>query len=371
MSLYIGLMSGTSVDGIDGVLADFPDNQPPRIIATKELPYTTSEKQQINALCQPGSNELYKSAMVGNLYATKATALIKDLLLATNKHPFDIVAIGSHGQTVRHHPEHGFTIQIGNHALLAALTGIDVISDFRSMDVALGGQGAPLVPAFHKEICQASNANRFIVNIGGIANVTALIPNNPIIGFDTGPGNTLLDLLSRQKLNKPCDINGEFASTGRISQGILNLYLNHPYFSKKPPKSTGRELFNSTFIDTCQAFHTIKLEDRFATLTELTAKSIINGIDLLGVKGEIYVCGGGVHNEFLMNRIRENAFNSGHLKVSSIEALGVEPDFLEAFAFAWLAYKHINHQPLDLRQVTGANRSEILGCHYPNPYRTN
>jgi anhydro-N-acetylmuramic acid kinase len=369
MSLFIGLMSGTSVDGIDCVLIDFTQNQPSRVIATKTQPWTNDEKAKINALCSPGNNELHLAGEVGVMYAVKASKIIKDLLSSLNKHPFEIEAIASHGQTVRHEPENGFSIQLGNHALLAALTGIDVICDFRAMDIALVGQGAPLVPAFHKEICQLPDRCRYIVNIGGIANVTALIPGKPVIGFDTGPGNTLIDFMAQNLLNRQCDLNGEIAKSGKINEKVLDFYLNTPYFKELPPKSTGRELFNTSFIDKCQIIHTLSVADKLATITELTAKSIIQGINLIGFKGEILVCGGGVHNEYLMERIRANASDAGYPLVASIGVIGIDPDFLEAFAFAWLGYKFKAKEKIELSSITGARISGILGCLYPSPHK--
>ncbi len=371
MALYIGLMSGTSVDSIDAALVDFTPEHAPQLIAVANGEWSDAEKALINQLCAPDANELHNAGIVGTVYAKKCAELVKKLLHATHVQPAEIEAIGSHGQTVRHEPQLGFSVQLGNHALLAALTGIDVVCDFRAMDLACGGQGAPLVPAFHKEICAAPFKTRYIVNIGGIANVTALIPNKPIIGFDTGPGNTLLDLLARTTLDKSCDYNGELARQGQTNLNIVNLYLQDPYFAQMPPKSTGRELFNSTFIDRCQIFHTMELADRFATLTELTACSIVAGINILQAKGEIYICGGGVHNNFLMERINFHAMQAGHRLVAPITALGINPDYLEAFAFAWLAYKYKRQEALDLRAITGALIPSILGCCYPHPRDTN
>lgn len=367
MALYIGLMSGTSVDGIDAILVDFTKDAKPRIIATKVEPWTDDESNQINKLCIKGDNEIHRAGIVGNMYALKCASLVKDILTGTGLKAADITAIASHGQTIRHEPNNGFSVQIGNHARLAALTGINVVCDFRSMDLACGGQGAPLVPAFHSEICAVPDRNRFIVNIGGIANVTALIPGKPIIGFDTGPGNTLLDLLARSTINKKCDVNGTISSSGNINQGMVNIFLNDPYFEQKPPKSTGRELFNGAFLNKCQTMNLISVADRFATIAEVTALSIVNGINSLGAKGEIFICGGGVHNNHLMHRIEYHAKKSGHSLVAPISALGIDPDFLEAFAFAWLGYKFMNHECLDLHCITGAKIPSILGCFYPHP----
>ncbi len=367
MGLFIGLMSGTSIDGIDAVLVDFKDNGTSQIIATCGVNWTPQEKDMFNSLCQPGSNEIHRAGLAGNIYAEKAGELINNLLKISPFSAEDIEAIGSHGQTIRHEPDEGFTVQIGNHAKLAALTNIDVVCDFRSMDIACGGEGAPLVPAFHKEICAIPNRTRFIVNIGGIANVTALIPNKHVFGFDTGPGNTLMDNVAQRFLNQPCDKGGEVASKGDIKHDIVNYYLQDPYFSKQPPKSTGRELFNKDFLNRCQRFNLLSVEDKLATATELTAVSIINGINSLGPRGEIYICGGGLHNNFLMSRLEHYANLSNHTCLKSIESIGVDPDYLEAYAFAWLAYKFKRHSPIDMSWVTGAKRPSILGCLYPHP----
>ncbi len=358
-------MSGTSIDGIDAVLADFSNNEPPRLIATAERKWSDADKNLFNSLCSSGDNEIHRAGIAGNRYAEAAAEVVTTLLKNSNYTSSDIVAIASHGQTIRHEPENGFSVQIGNHALLAAKTGIDVICDFRSADLALGGQGAPLVPAFHKEILGSKEQSRFIVNIGGIANVTALIPNKPVIGFDTGPGNTLIDLLARTLLGKPNDPDGVTATRGKINDGILGLFLSENYFRLPPPKSTGRELFNSSFLNRCPFLHTLPVEDRFATITELTAITIINGINALGVRGEIYVCGGGSHNKYLIKRIEELAKQTGHSKVGTIDSLGVDPDFLEAFAFAWMGAKFVNREPLNMTGVTGASKPAILGCLYP------
>lgn len=366
MALYIGLMSGTSADGIDAVMVDFNKNTKAQILATACYPWSNEDRATINSLCSPGPDEVHRVGMFGNRYAIAASEIVKQLLHCTGKKPENIMAIASHGQTIRHEPKNGFSVQIGNHAMLAAMTGIDVICDFRSMDIACKGQGAPLVPAFHNEICSAPGHNRFIVNIGGIANVTALIPGTKVVGFDTGPGNTLLDLMARNFLNKSHDDEGKLAAAGKVSQSLLNFYFNEPYFSQKPPKSTGRELFNNDFINRCQVLFSLKMEDRFATMTELTAISIIQGINSLGYKGEIFVCGGGIHNKFLMERITHYALQSGHDFVAPINVLGIDPDYLEALAFAWLGYKFTLREPIDMTAITGAQRPTVMGCLYPH-----
>lgn len=367
MSLFIGLMSGTSIDGIDAVLADFDQANGPKIIATCEMPWTREEHRTLNALCTPGADEIHRSGLAANLYADKAATLVNKMLAASPYKAYEIEAIASHGQTIRHEPNNGFSVQISNHARLAALTGIDVICDFRSMDLACGGQGAPLVPAFHSEICSHPTQTRYIVNIGGIANVTALIPGHHVFGFDTGPGNTLMDFLAERLLNQSCDANGDTAARGEIKESIVNFYLEEPYFKLQPPKSTGRELFNQGFLNRCQRFTFLSPEDKLATITELTAISIIRGIKSIGIPGDIYVCGGGLHNSYLMSRLKHHAELCSLGQVRSIAALGIDPDFLEALAFAWLGYKFKRHEALDMSWVTGAKRKAVLGCLYPHP----
>lgn len=367
MSLFIGLMSGTSMDGIDAVLADFTPNSSPKIIATCEQPWTREERKIFNALCSPSDDEIHKAGMAANIYADKAALIVNKMLLASPYKPYEIEAIASHGQTIRHEPNNGFSVQIGNHARLAQQTDIDVICDFRAMDLACGGEGAPLVPAFHSEICADPFKPRYIVNIGGIANVTALIPGRPVFGFDTGPGNTLIDFLAERFLNQTCDNNGDTAAQGQIKENIVDFYLEDPYFKLPPPKSTGRELFNQMFLNRCQRFAFLPTEDKLATITEVTAISIINGIKSIGVPGDIYICGGGLHNSYLMSRLKHYASQAQLGPVQSIGALGIDPDFLEALAFAWLGYKFKRHEALDMSWVTGAKRPAILGCIYPHP----
>ena len=367
MALYIGLMSGTSADAIDVALVDFQKGGRIRLVAALEKKWSEEDRKAINALCTPGENEIHRAGMFGCRYAQAAAEGIRELLIRQKLTPEDITAIASHGQTVRHEPENGFSVQLDNHALLAALTGIDVTCDFRSMDLALGGQGAPLVPAFHQEICASPDTPRYIVNIGGISNVSVLIPGRNVSGFDTGPGNTMIDLLARKYLNQPSDFSGEHASSGTVSAEALEELLDEPYFKAEPPKSTGRELFNGDYLNRSSILQNLCPDDMLATVTELTAVTIVQGIDLFGEKGEIYVCGGGCHNSHLMERIAFHAGRSGHLKVAGIREIGVDPDYLEAMAFAWLGYKFINREKIDMTGITGSSEPEIMGALYPAP----
>ena len=367
MALFIGLMSGTSADGIDVVLVDFTKNKPFQIIATYMEPWTKADQDLINNLCSAKTTDLRNIGLLGNTYAQTAARAINKLLKAVNIGAERVTAIASRGKTIRHEPHLGYSMQIANNALLATLTKIDVVADFRSMDIALGGQGAPVVPIFHNEILRSPNSNRFIVNIGGISNVSALIPNHDVIGFDTGPGNTMLDLMARNLLGQPHDTNGDVARKGKIHYEVIDVFLKEPYFELKPPKSTGRELFNGDFLNRCQFFQTFSIEDKFATITELTALTIIDGINALQYRGEIFLCGGGIHNTFLVERIKEHAITKGHRYVGLINELGVDPDYIEALAFAWLGYKFVNAEKIDMKNVTGASKPAIYGCLYPHP----
>ena len=274
--ICIGIMSGTSLDGADAVACAFEDDKI-QFLGHSNLAFDASLKKDLEDLLKPGENEIERMGSVGirlaHVYAEVTQKLLKTLQLTPN----DIDAIGVHGQTIRHCPQEHFTVQLNNPALVAELTGIDVIADFRSRDMAAGGEGAPLVPAFHQAVF-AGEAPRAIVNIGGIANVTALIPGHHVFGFDTGPGNTLMDFLAERLLNQRCDANGDTAARGEIKESIVNFYLEEPYFKLQPPKSTGRELFNQGFLNRCQRFTFLSPEDKLATITELTAISIIRGI---------------------------------------------------------------------------------------------
>lgn len=354
--LYIGLMSGTSADGIDAALVDF--SQPhPQLIATHYNPYPRELRQLILELCHPGTNEINRlgelDIALGKAFAHTANTLLENQKISSTQ----IKAIGSHGQTIRHHPHLKFTLQIGDPNVIAAETGITTIADFRRRDLAHGGQGAPLVPAFHQEIF-ASKESRAIVNIGGIANITVL--TDSVLGFDTGPGNNLLDAWAETHLQKTYDENGTWAAQGKVNIELLNQLLADPYFKLAPPKSTGREYFNLNWL---KKFLTpsISAVDVQATLAELTAINITDAVKKHLNTGEIFICGGGAHNAFLLSRIKELA---KPLTAHSTSQLGIDPDWVEAIAFAWLAKQTLNKKPGNLTAVTGAKKPAILGGIY-------
>lgn len=365
--LYIGLMSGTSADGIDAALVDF-DNALPHILATHYTPHPERLRHKIDALCQPGEDEIKRLGeldfILGKAFAHTVNSLLKDQGISSNH----IKAIGSHGQTIRHHPyaPYPFSLQIGDPNIIAAETGITTIADFRRKDIATGGQGAPLVPAFHQEIWHTQIQHRAVVNIGGIANVTLLMaqPSQPIIGFDIGPGNTLMDAWIQLHLHKTQDDNGTWASQGIVQPKLLEKLQADPYFQLPPPKSTGREYFNLTWLQTQlydmgSAFLPVDVQ---ATLAELTATSILTAIRSYFSDGEILICGGGVHNTFLMTRLYEQA--QPHFSVASTKKYGIDPDWVEAMAFAWLAKQTLQRKPSNLPFVTGAAKPSILGGIY-------
>lgn len=362
--LYIGLMSGTSADGIDAALVDFTDNKP-TLIATHYTPYHPALREKILALCNPGANEIERLGELDILLANEFASATNQLLKQQSLTPSSIKAIGSHGQTIRHMP-HGnyrFTLQIGDPNTIAAKTGINTIADFRRKDMAMGGQGAPLVPAFHQHVFASDKNNRVIVNIGGIANITILSANNKnVSGYDTGPGNVLMDAWINQHHQQTHDVDGKWAATGQVSQILLTTLLSDPYFKQPAPKSTGREYFNLAWLEKKLTNITISPVDTQTTLTELTAQSIINSIRSHMTSGEIFICGGGARNQFLMTRLQQIA--APHFKVTTTETHGIHPDWVEAMAFAWLARQTMLHQTGNITSVTGAKAATILGGVY-------
>ena len=363
---YIGLMSGTSVDGIDAALVSIPPAGGFTLLATHQHPLPDTVRAAIQALILPGADEIDREGELdmelGQLFAEAATTLLKKSDIQASH----IRAIGSHGQTIRHRPQtvHAFTRQIGNPSVIAELTGITTVADFRARDMAAGGQGAPLVPAFHAALFRKSGTNRAIVNIGGIANITWLAGDAraDVIGFDAGPGNTLLDLWTRQQLGRSYDKDGTWASGGKVLPELLARLLRDDYFSQRPPKSTGREHFHLEWV----ARHLAGSEapqDVQATLAELSARSMADALrDLLpGAPQEVYVCGGGAHNHDLLARL-QNAL--GKAPLATTTALGLDPDWVEAAAFAWLAHQTLAGHPGNLPSVTGARRPVVLGGIY-------
>ena len=357
--LYIGLMSGTSLDGVDAALVDLRSR--PVLIGTAFVPYPKALKTALLALQAPSRDELHRASLVGirlsGLYATAVGRLLRKCRVE----PRFVRAIGCHGQTVRHRPESGYTLQLGSPAVLAERLGIPVVADFRSADVAAGGQGAPLVPAFHAAVFRSARVHRVIVNLGGIANLTDLPRRGPVRGFDTGPGNVLLDAWIGRKLGKDFDRGGRFAARGHVLQPLLSDLLADPYFRRSPPKSTGRDHFNLDWLR-LSGVTRHKAEDVQATLAELTARSIGRAIARFcsGVR-EVYLCGGGARNTDLVGRI---ARTLPGVPVASTLPLGIHPDWVEAMAFAWLAQRRVKGEAGNLPEVTGARNTRVLGAIY-------
>jgi anhydro-N-acetylmuramic acid kinase len=358
---YIGLMSGTSLDGVDAVLADFADDRF-NVLAHADHPFEARLRAELFALSAPGGgDELRRAALVSNQLAHTYAAAIRNLLGGHAVDPSTVRAIGCHGQTVRHQPADGYTLQLVNGALLAELTGINVVCDFRSRDVAAGGQGAPLVPAFHRAAFASRTQHRVIVNIGGIANLTSLPPSGAVTGFDCGPGNLLLDTWAQHHLGKPFDDQGRWADSGRVSADLLARMLDHEYFRRAPPKSTGRETFNREWLVGLPGVNE-KPADVQATLLALTVQGITGAIARYCAGAEeIYICGGGARNCALMEQL---ARELAPLTVAVTDELGVTAQLVEALAFAWLARQNLSGLPGNLPAVTGANSTCVLGALY-------
>ncbi len=367
--IYLGLMSGTSLDGVDGVLADFSANKL-RVLAHSSAPFALALSQELLALNSSDKDELHRSALAANALVRVYAQVVADLLMKTGLNRTAVAAIGTHGQTVRHRPQSfdgtGYTIQLDNPALLAELTGIDVVADFRSRDVAAGGQGAPLVPAFHQFVFGRAGEKVLMLNVGGIANLTVLGPRlaEDVIGFDCGPGNVMLDAWCQRHLGQAFDADGAWAASGRIDTDFLTVLLEEPYFSLPIPKSTGRDLFNPDWL-TRQLERVAPLApvDVQATLTELSASVCAASVEQYGTDSkELIVCGGGAYNSHLMVRLQQH-LPSFHVKSS--QAIGLAPLQVEAAAFAWLARKAILRETASLKTVTGAQGARILGAIYP------
>lgn len=365
--LYIGLMSGTSVDSIDAALVAIDDNRFD-LVATYNHPVSPGVREQILALCRPGVNEIERLGELDRQIGLAFAEAALNLLTEAGVPPGQIRAIGSHGQTVRHRPpsaerdrRRSFTLQIGDPHTIALRTGITTVADFRRRDIAAGGQGAPLVPLFHQQVF-AGDTGRAVINIGGMANVTGLF-DGKIIGFDTGPGNALLDEWVSRHRGSPYDRDGAWAATGQVDDTLLGVMLADPYFAAAPPKSTGREQFNLDWLVDKLASTEPPPADVQATLTELTARTIVDAIEQLPEPvNELYVCGGGAFNWQLMQRL---AALAAPRPVVSTASLGVDPQWVEAMAFAWLASLTISHRAIDTGAVTGATRAVVLGAIHP------
>ena len=374
---FIGLMSGTSLDGVDGVLVDFSE-QKPRVTHVNSAQLAPELRAELLALNTPGADELHRAALAANALVRTYAQVVKALLQVSGLRAAQVKAIGAHGQTLRHRPQMfdgtGYTIQLNNPALLAELTGIDVVADFRSRDVAAGGQGAPLAPFFHRAwfaptspVSHAQSQTVGVLNIGGISNLTVLSPDETL-GFDCGPGNALMDMWCQQHTGAAFDAGGAWAASGQVNPALLANMLTEPYFALPPPKSTGRDLFNRAWLDQhLAAFATEKPPNIQATLLELTASPIkycassYENSSKLKLQ-EVIVCGGGAYNSALMQRLQ---VLMPHSKVISSADRGLPPLEVEATAFAWLARQTVLRNALPLSSVTGARGARVLGCIYP------
>ncbi len=361
-------MSGTSLDGIDAALVAFPGGKP-ELRATHYRPYHSGLKETLLGLHQPSHNELHQAQLVGNELAREYAAATSGLLQSAGVAPEGVTAIGCHGQTIRHCPEQGYTLQIGNAALLAEMSGITTVSDFRSRDIAAGGHGAPLVPAFHDVILRHPATHRVIVNIGGISNLTNLPPHGVTSGFDCGPGNMLMDAWIAQHRGEAYDRNGAWAASGQVIPALLQAMINEAFFSAAPPKSSGRDLFNMAWLKQ-RLTGSEAPADVQATLLALTANSIADAIKRFCAGAEeIYLCGGGAHNGALVQLLRQLLPECG---TQLTDALGVGADWMEAIAFAWLARQAMHGKPANLPVVTGAKHPCILGAIYQSrPIKNN
>ncbi len=365
MPLFVGLMSGTSIDAIDAVLID-ADKEKFKVIATHSYVWPDSVRKTLLTLSleKQAESTLHEISLldriVGKEFANATLALLAQQQLS----PQDITAIGCSGQTIYHSPDStpSYTYQIGDPNTIAELTGITTVADFRRRDIAAGGQGAPLATAFHQAMIHSLQENRIVLNIGGIANITVLPADKhlPVIGFDTGPGNTLLDVWTQQIHHLPLDKNGQWAKTGQVNDKLLTALLTDAYFSRPTPKTTGRDYFNLSWLMFYLTKFNLPSEDVQATLAQLTIQSIVQAI-ISHIPKRLFVCGGGVHNPILMQGLKTNL--PGCI-VESTGILGIDPDWVEAACFAWLAKQRLAKQPSNLPSVTGAKRPASLGCIY-------
>ena len=369
-SLYIGLMSGTSLDGIDAVLAKIGPNGEASALDAVSSPFSPELRKALFELQSPGQNELHREKQAGNALALAYADAIDQLLKKVALQPSDITAIGAHGQTIRHQPHLGnmaYTHQTLNPALLAEKTGIDVIADFRSRDLAAGGHGAPLVPAFHAQQF-VEDKNLAILNIGGIANLTLLPKSGEVTGFDCGPGNMLMDAWIHEHQGNAFDENGQWALQGKVNEVLLTKMLSDSFFAKAPPKSTGRDDFHLQWLQEKIGSENYLCEDVQATLLHLTAHSALEALAQHAPQTQkLIICGGGARNNALMNllAIKAQHFFTQALEITTSESVGIDPQLVEGLAFAWLAWAHKEKRPANLPAVTGAKGPRILGACYP------
>ena len=372
-NLFIGLMSGTSLDGVDGVLADF-GSQPPRILAHASAPFPAALRQALLDLNSPGDNELHRAALAGNGLVRVYAQVVQSLLQESGVSTEAVRAIGAHGQTVRHRPGEfdgtGYTLQLNQPALLAELTGIQVAADFRSRDVAAGGQGAPLAPLFHRAWFGRPGQGEALLNLGGISNLTLLRADGGCTGFDCGPANVLMDGWIARHLGQPYDAGGAWAASGRVLSELLARLKAEPFFQRLPPKSTGRDLFHLAWLDAELVASGLRRIDETlaadvqATLAELTASTCADDLRRHGGSGSgrLVVCGGGALNDYLMSRL---AACLPGVQVMGSGDLGLPPLQVEAAAFAWMAWQAVVGQAQALQSITGAKGARVLGCIYP------
>lgn len=366
-ALYLGLISGTSADGVDVALVSFEQGLP-QLRAALTHPWPEALRERVLALAQDLTAFNLDSfgrldIAVGRHFADAARALLQ----TSGTAPSAVRALGSHGQTVRHRPggEAPFTLQIGDPTVIAETCGIDVVADFRRADVAAGGQGAPLLPAVHAMLLGQPGASRVVLNLGGIANITVLGPEGQVLGFDTGPANGLLDAWCLEQRGEPFDRDGAFAAAGKVDAPLLEALLADPYFTLPPPKSTGREHFHLAWLVRQPRVALLSPADVQATLLELTAHTVADAIEACAPTAtDVLVCGGGVHNSRLMARLAEWL---APRRVASTATHGIDPDYLEAAAFAWLARQRVLGLPGNLPAVTGARGPRVLGALYLAP----
>ena len=370
-SLYIGLMSGTSLDGIDAVLAKIEASGGTSLLDSVSIAFSPELRQALLDLQTPGPNEIHRENQAGNSLAAAYADAVKQLLSQTKLSPAEISAIGAHGQTIRHQADLAhhlaYTHQTLNPALLAELTGIDVIADFRSRDLAAGGHGAPLVPAFHAQQF-ATDKNISVLNLGGIANLTLLPKEGEVKGFDCGPGNMLMDAWIAEQQGHAFDENGTWASQGKVNQALLSRMMTDSFFAKAPPKSTGRDDFHLEWLHKQIGSDNINAEDVQATLLQLTVDSALQALERYATQTQtLTVCGGGARNTALLDLFKSRAEDlfKNSLEIVTSDALGIDPQLVEGLAFAWLAWAHKEKRPANLPAVTGAKGPRILGAYYP------
>jgi anhydro-N-acetylmuramic acid kinase len=362
-TLWLGLISGTSADGIDAALVRFEPQL--QVIAARTTRYPAALRERVLALARSRASIALDDygrldVEIGECFAAAAISMLHDAGIA----PASVAAIGSHGQTICHRPlgPHPFTLQIGDPSVIAERTGIVTVADFRRADMAAGGQGAPLLPALHAAVFADPATARAILNLGGIANLTLLVPGRDVLGFDTGPANCLLDAWAARHLGTARDDNGAWARSGRIDETLLARWLDEPYLIAPPPKSTGREVFNLDWLDARVPVHAAHADVQ-ATLLAFSARSIADVLRTCGRDvREVFACGGGVHNGMLMDALRGEL---AHVRLDTTAALGLDPDYVEAVGFAWLARARMAHESGNLPAVTGARGARVLGAVYP------